>query len=235
VECFAGLSESAVPIRLGDQVLAYLLTGQMLFRRPAATRARKAVRLITDLDPGIKPAELQAAYRKTPVINRRRYQAILRLLEIFASQLSGLSNRLMIDQAMKDTPAIARARAYIAQHMREEISLPQVSRVAGMSTFYFCKHFKRGTSLTFVEYLSRLRVEAAKQLMLDPYKRVSEAAFAVGFQSLSQFNRTFHRFTGQAPSVYRRQLHAPSRNLRPRSGVGAGRLTGCPRPDGGRN
>jgi AraC-like DNA-binding protein len=43
-------------------------------------------------------------------------------------------------------------------------------------------------------------------MLLDPHKRVSEAAFAAGFQSLSQFNRVFHRITGEAPRVYRERL-----------------------------
>jgi AraC-like DNA-binding protein len=52
-----------------------------------------------------------------------------------------------------------------------------------------------------------VRVETVKQLLLNPHKRVSEAAYEAGFQSLSQFNRVFRRIVGEAPSDYRDGLH----------------------------
>jgi AraC-like DNA-binding protein len=64
--------------------------------------------------------------------------------------------------------------------------------------------------LTFTDYLSRVRVEAVKQLLRDPHKRVSEVAYAVGFQSLSQFNRVFSRIAGVSPSAFRDGLHGPA-------------------------
>ena len=76
-----------------------------------------------------------------------------------------------------------------------------------MSAFYFCKVFKKTTGLTFTEFLARHRIEQVKQLLLNPHARVSEAAFSVGFQSLSQFNRLFRRIAGESPSAYRDHLH----------------------------
>jgi len=55
-----------------------------------------------------------------------------------------------------------------------------------------------------------VRVEIVKQLLLNPHKRVSEAAYEAGFQSLSQFNRVFRRIAGEAPSTYREKLHGSS-------------------------
>ena len=79
-----------------------------------------------------------------------------------------------------------------------------------MSAFYFCKMFKKATGLTFTDYLARVRVEKVKNLLLNPHKRISEAAFEAGFQSLSQFNRVFRRIAGEAPTVYRERLHGGS-------------------------
>jgi len=72
-----------------------------------------------------------------------------------------------------------------------------------MSPFYFCKVFRRETGLTFTDYLARMRVESVKTQLLVPHMYIGEAAFACGFQSLSQFNRVFRRFAGQAPSAFR--------------------------------
>ena len=86
-----------------------------------------------------------------------------------------------------------------------------------MSAFYFCKVFKAATGLTFTNYLARVRVETVQQLLLNPHTRVSEAAYAAGFQSLSQFNRTFQRLAGESPSDYRERIHgdAPVGHLHP--------------------
>jgi AraC-like DNA-binding protein len=88
-----------------------------------------------------------------------------------------------------------------------------------MSEFYFCKIFKKETGLTFIDYLSRVRVETLKQLLLNPHKRVSEAAFEAGFQSLSQFNRVFRRIAGEAPSSFRQKLHGSQLAGAPRPGL----------------
>jgi AraC-like DNA-binding protein len=72
-----------------------------------------------------------------------------------------------------------------------------------VSTFYFCKIFKKATGLTFTEYLGRVRIEKAKTLLLNPHLRISEIAYDVGFQSLTHFNRIFRKTTGEAPTTFR--------------------------------
>ncbi len=74
------------------------------------------------------------------------------------------------------------------------------------STFYFCKMFKKATGITFTDYLSRVRIEKAKNLLLNPNMRISEIAYAVGFQSLTHFNRMFHKLAGRSPTEYRETL-----------------------------
>ena len=79
-----------------------------------------------------------------------------------------------------------------------------------MSAYYFCKVFHKATGMTFTHYVARIRVERVKSLMLNPHKRISEAAFEAGFQSLSQFNRIFRKVQGEAPTAYRQRLHGAS-------------------------
>jgi AraC-like DNA-binding protein len=72
--------------------------------------------------------------------------------------------------------------------------------------------FKRATGLTFTDYVARSRVESVKRMLLNPHTRVSEAAYAAGFQSLSQFNRVFRRVAGESPTAYRDRRHRPAQN-----------------------
>ncbi len=206
LQCYAGLTESAVPIRVGENVLGYLQTGQILLQKPTARRFQK---IATDLafDRQTNAAELKDAYFKTRVVQKKQYDGVVRLLSIFAAYLSSRSNQLVTQEATAEAPVITRARVFIAEHFAEEIALTDVARAVNTSPFYFCKLFKQATGLTFTDYLARVRVETVKQILLNPHKRVSEAAYEAGFQSLSQFNRVFRRVAGESPSTYRDRLH----------------------------
>jgi len=85
-----------------------------------------------------------------------------------------------------------------------------VAKAVNTSTFYFCKMFKRITGLNFTDYVSRTRIEKAKNLLLNPNLRVSEIAFEVGFQSLTHFNRVFKRIVGESPTEYRGEVSSAS-------------------------
>jgi len=202
-ECPAGLVESAVPVRVGEHIVGYLQTGQVLLHQPTPARLRQLVRRLKGLGVDIDRDQFTATYARSRVLPRQQYEAILRLLAIFAQQLGGLSSQLAIQEERIEQPAIARARAYIAEHHAEELTLAVVAHVASMSTYHFCKSFHKTTGLTFTDYLARVRVERVRAHLLDPHVRISEAAFAAGFQSLSQFSRVFRRVSGETPSAFR--------------------------------
>lgn len=207
LKCFAGLCDSAVPVRVGDNLIAFLQTGQVLLHEPTKTEFAKTTKQLLKFGTEVDLKRLEEAYFQMRVITRKQYESILRLLTIFAQHLSSLSNELMVKEATAESPAAAKARIFIAEHQGEEISLSQVAQAVNMSAFYFCKMFKKATGMTFTDYLARVRVEKVKNLLLNPHTRVSEAAYAAGFQSLSQFNRVFRRIAGEAPSAYRDRLH----------------------------
>lgn len=136
-------------------------------------------------------------------LHRKQYEGAVRLLNTFAEQLSAVSNQIAIRQANTEPPAITRAKAFIAEHLSEDLSLGDVAKAVNMSRFYFCKSFRKHAGLNFTDYVARLRVERAKELLLNPNLRVSEIAYEVGFQSLTHFNRVFRRVVGKSPTDYR--------------------------------
>jgi AraC-like DNA-binding protein len=213
LECFAGLHDSVVAIRLGESVIAYLETGQVMFQPPTESNFRAVLKQLEQWQVVGDFEALETAYFHTRVIPQPNYEAALRLLGSFAEHLSLLCNELMMRTAAAEPVSVTKARTFIAEHLDDELSLTIVARAANMSGFYFCKVFKTAVGITFTDYVARARVEKTKQMLLDPNMRISEAAFAAGFQSLSQFNRVFRRITRESPSVYRDHLHDPgSRN-----------------------
>lgn len=208
LKCFAGLCDSAVPIRVGDGLVAFLQTGQILLHKPTKREFTRTTRQILKWGTEVDLKRLEEAYFQTRVLNKDQYDAILKLLSIFAQHLATLSTQLLVSEQESESPAVTRAREYIGKHQDDEISLNEVSKAVNMSAFYFCKMFKKSTGMTFTDYLSRVRVEKVKNLLLNPHKRISEVAYATGFQSLSQFNRVFRKITGESPTIYRERALA---------------------------
>jgi len=96
-----------------------------------------------------------------------------------------------------------KARRFIEEHSSEHLSLAKVANIAGINPTHLSEKFKQVTGLKFVDYIARARFERAIKLLENADLRVSEIGFAVGFQSLSQFNRVFKRFSGKSPTEYR--------------------------------
>src|SRR5438874_13055831 len=98
---------------------------------------------------------------------------------------------------------IWKARSFIEEHSAEELSLSKVAKAVNISANHLSEKFKQVTGVNFVEYIARTRFEKACDLLLNSNLRISEIAFAVGFQSLSQFNRVFKKISGKSPNEYR--------------------------------
>jgi len=206
VTCFAGLSDTAVPVNLGQRRIGFLQTGQVALKQPTQAGFKNIGAKVMEWAPKTDLTRLEEAYLNSKVLTQRQHAAVIRLLEIFGQQLSASANRMTLQDAEAEPPMIRRAKAYIAGHYGDPVGLDEMARTMHVSTFYFCKMFKRATGLTFTDYLGRVRVEKAKNLLLNPHLRVSEIAYTVGFQSLTHFNRVFRKLTGESPTDFREKL-----------------------------
>ena len=205
VTCPFGLTETAVPVKLGQRTIGYLRIGQVLRHMPVKSDTTKVGRELER--HGLRlTGELRKAWEKNPLIMPDKYNAIVRLLTFFADQLSALTNQIVLESQNAEPPLVQRARDYIAQHKTEPLSLSAVAKAAGASVFHFCKVFHKATGLKFTDYVARVRLEEARTQLLNPNRRISEIAYDVGFQSLTQFNRMFKRVFGQSPSEFRQHL-----------------------------
>ena len=204
--CQAGLSDTAVPVRMGDQLVGFLTTGQVFTRKPTEAQFNRTAKLLTEWEVPASPGEWRKAYFATRVMSARQQDSVVKLLTIFAEHLSMVSNQIVLREQNAELPVITRAKQFIMEHQTEELSLDQVARAVNTSKYYFCKMFKKATGINFTDYLSRIRTERAKNLLLNPNLRVSEIAYEVGFQSLTHFNRVFKRILGRSPTDYRHKF-----------------------------
>ncbi len=212
--CFSGMSATAVPVRHGASLLGFLRTGHVFHQIPepeafetvAKTLSRQGLRTQDT-------AALKEAYFQTRVVEPERYQSMVTLLATFARQLCRHAEKLAIISDGSEPAAVARARKFIDETLADPLPLSLVARHSGLSESHFCRVFKESTGLTLTDYVNRRRIEWAKRELLKPEVRVSEIAFQIGYQSLSQFNRSFVRFTGNSPTNFRREEFAKATSV----------------------
>jgi AraC-like DNA-binding protein/ligand-binding sensor protein len=205
-DCIAGLTDSAVPVRLGDKVLGFLQTGQVALKKLTPADFRRVSSFLKKGGADVDWETLEKAYYDTRVIERKQYDAVLSLLEVFAQHLSLAAEQIATQQEHAEPPMIERARQVIEERSGDPLTLTDIARSVHASTFHFCKIFKRATGMTFTQYLSMVRIAKAKKLLANPQARISEVAYEAGFASLTHFNRMFRRIAGQSPTDFRQQL-----------------------------
>jgi AraC-like DNA-binding protein/ligand-binding sensor protein len=210
VTCFAGLTYTSVPLKFYDRVIGILQTGQVFLGAPSARRFKKIATRVISSGMKLNLPRLKDAYFRSRAVSADQYRAVVRLLEIFAEHLSLIFNQIALHECNRDSRIVRRAKDYIADHKFDPIKLEQIARALNVSTFHFCRRFKLETGLTFVEYLSRVRIEQAELLLHNTHLRISEIAYEIGFQSLTHFNRTFRKLVGTSPTEYRSSVSRPT-------------------------
>jgi len=207
--CAYGLYETAVPVKLAAQTIGFLQTGQAMRQIPTEVSFQRVVEVAAKRGVDIDSEQAKRAYLSAPVVSQKKHDAASSLLAIFADHLAIKCNQLVVQAANAEPPTITKARLFIRENCTEVLSLRQVSSSVNTSPFHFCKLFRKYTGVSFTEFVSRTRVENAKDLLLNPNLRISEVPFAVGFQSLAHFNRMFRWIVGQSPTDFRDKLPSP--------------------------
>lgn len=89
-------------------------------------------------------------------------------------------------------------------YMMNDISLDSVSAILNLNASYFSALFKRTFQVNFLDYLTELRMDAARELLRDPLRSTAEVASMVGYESANYFTRAFKKKVGMTPTEYRR-------------------------------
>lgn len=98
---------------------------------------------------------------------------------------------------------IKKAYEYIDSNYSKDISLSEISEKLNISSYYFSKLFKDETGEGFVEYLTRLRIDKAREMLKDPEKSIKEICSECGYSDPNYFSRIFKKSTGMTPTEYK--------------------------------
>lgn len=99
--------------------------------------------------------------------------------------------------------AVQRVLSWMGERLAEPVDVGQMAAVAYMSPFHFLRTFRQTTGVPPKHFLSALRVEAAKRLLLETDRSVLDVCFTVGYSSLGTFTRRFTQLVGLAPGRFR--------------------------------
>lgn len=124
-------------------------------------------------------------------------------IECFKAYLSQLES---VEEQFKClSKEVAEVVQFVQKNFNKDISLQQAAERVNMSTNYLSSLFKKELGLGFVEYVNQVRIEKAKELLLNTYQKTYEIAENVGFTDESYFSRTFKKLTGVRPNEFRKQ------------------------------
>lgn len=208
VRCFAGLDVAAVPVVVDGKHVATLMCGPVAPRRPRQPDFTRLAERLRNWGLNEELSDARKAYFQLSIISEARFRGLVRLLTLFAQHLAEHATQALIARHPGESPAIVTAKEFVQLHAGEPISMRQAAQQAHLSPHYFSRIFKATTGMTFTEYVGRVRVEKAKALLLDPFARVSEVAYASGFGSVQWFNFMFRKHVGMSPTEYRGSLPA---------------------------
>lgn len=204
--CFAGLTEMAVPIIVHGTPVAVLVCGQF-FQKDSIERGFDCwLRRLRKRGVRIDGAKARQAFSGTEVVFPARLRAVRQLLLTLAQHLGELAGHCLLARCPGDPPCVKCAKAFAQANLLGGVKTRDAAHEAQVTEEYFCRAFKATTGMTFSEYVARVRIEQAKQLLADPKLRVTDVAFGAGFQSIPHFNHVFKRHNGTSPRQYRARL-----------------------------
>lgn len=201
--CPTGLPKILMPVMIGGRHVGSLLAGPF---RVGPLKPSQRNRLIEQLSKNgytSRADPVRESWNGTPTISPEKLQAVQTLLEMFAHYLAECGQRLLLQEAGQQSPLLQKVEAHLTAPSDQALTVRELAERLHLSPCYFCKLFRKQTGLTFTEYRTQTRIETAKRLLLNPAKRVSEAAYESGFDSIPYFNRAFRRHVGCSPSEFR--------------------------------
>ncbi len=200
------------------------------FHGEPLVRAAELIGDLRDVLPLLERARLGIEFFGMSEVATRRIarikhlHGVQRLAEFlgFLGELAACADSRLLSstplQSLDDDPSLAqigRVVDHIAANAGEPLSMAELSARAGMSESQFSRHFRRATGNTFTDFVNRLRIARACQLLMNTDRYVSSICYDCGFNNVANFNRRFLEIKGMTPREFRRQGEA-------RFGVDAG-------------
>lgn len=119
------------------------------------------------------------------------------------NSLKAADKKTASDKELSVNNDLHTAKEYIDKHFAEHISLSDISKMIGFSPRYFSVLFKNEFDISFSDYLTQVRIDAAKVMLEDNETKISSIPALIGLSDFSNFSKRFKEYTGMSPSEYK--------------------------------
>ncbi|MCR5421707.1 MAG: response regulator [Lachnospiraceae bacterium] len=126
----------------------------------------------------------------------------------FVNKIGAACRDVVQSKEKQSSSSVERAKTYISENYSKDISLDEVSREVDISPYYFSKLFKEETGENFIEYLTSVRINKAKQLITGSDMSMKEICTSVGYSDPNYFSRIFKKNVGLTPTEYKEKDNA---------------------------
>ena len=144
--------------------------------------------------------------RRNYIHEIQEYTDIEGMKKWFLGKTSEICSNMEIAREKEAVSIIEKAKSYIRDNYKKDISLDEVSREVDISPYYFSKLFKQETGGNFIEYLTEVRLRNARELLKDSGLSIKEICAESGYSDPNYFSRIFKKYEGVTPSEFRERL-----------------------------
>lgn len=196
-KCPYGILELVVPVFIDGEYVMAVCGGEV---------STDATRIDHIYKQEEIPPHLTESYTKLKILEKEKYEAAISLVELMVQNISDVD--IIINLENKNlTPLhderIFPAIEYIQNHYHEKISVSKLAELCCISKTYFSKLFSRIKKQSLTEYITKYRIEKAKELLIHTYFTIQHISELVGFYDHPYFHRSFKKITGKTPNEFR--------------------------------
>ncbi len=213
--CHMGLIDFSVPVMKGDAILGFIMAGQA---KTEDTTIKPILQTQTDWHHDTK---LKALYQTLPVLTAEQLYSATKVLRIMVEHYFPIVTEAIDELPYEQLPTfveaerpinrpeIRKAMLYIEKNLGKRVSLRRISEHIHLSESYFSKIFKDDTGLSVVQYITLLRIQEAKKLLMYSQLTVNQISKSLGYNRTSYFCKIFKMATTETPHSYRKKYAKP--------------------------
>lgn len=194
-KCRYGLTEVICPLHTLGSPSGYLMMGQARDESLDDNLLSSALALLG------ADAKAAGLIKSIPKISSEKTASFAKIMTICAEYMT------LINALPGNKPSTAElTRLYIYENFREKITMQDICTALGRTKSAICPSFKKKYGKTVMDYLTELRIDEAKKMLLETDMTVSEISDDIGFSDTSYFSKVFFKIVGTSPSQYRRNI-----------------------------
>lgn len=192
--CHAGLLDTAVPVIRDNEIIGFIILGQMR-NETDFENIYKYVKIF-----GIDRNILQSEYENLPYCNIKKTESIANIATM-------LTEYILFKNLLKPKQDILfeKASAYISDNFKTNLTTKEICDRTGTSKNILYKVFKNNANCTVGEYIAKKRIEKAKELLINSKLSLQEISEEVGINNYTYFSKLFKKQTGVSPFNFKKE------------------------------